>query len=268
MGCFDILCILCGNTCRSIIYNDNNYLNLNESDFRHFKKTTDWLYKCTILTTNNEIIHNCREVSCNVDFVAPNKNKYIASLDYKFSYPSTKNKGLFVHDDCFLYMKNKHQIELKFSDLAISKKISWKPQSFIKYENIETYWKQDFDYVSIIKDNNIWMCTSPLISDKNGKRIDNIIKQMKIKKDRKAPSLSASFYKSGIIKFGNNNKFWKINHGKWIEMKGEIKIKKVELEMIHYKFPQLGETNTKPIFIKNFITENKKHYVTIISLLS
>ena len=49
-------------------------------------------------------------------------------------------------------------------------------------------------------------------------------------------------------------------------MKGEIKIKKEELEKIHYKIPQLGEMNTKPIFIKEFITEKKKHYAIIISL--
>ena len=89
---------------------------------------------------------------------------------------------------------------------------------------------------------------------------------MKIKKGRKGPTLSASFYKSGIIKFGNNNRFWIIKQGKWFEMKGKIKIKKEELENKHYKIPQLGESNTKPIFIKEFITEKKKHYAIIISL--
>ena len=107
---------------------------------------------------------------------------------------------------------------------------------------------------------------SPLISDRNVRRINHIIKQMKIKKGRKGPAISASFYKLGNIKFGNNKKFWIVNHGKWVEMKGEIKINKVELEDKHYKIPQLGETNTKPIFIKEFITEKKKHYAVIISL--
>jgi hypothetical protein len=49
-------------------------------------------------------------------------------------------------------------------------------------------------------------------------------------------------------------------------MKGEIKTTKVKLEKKHYKIPQLGETNTKPIFIKEFLTEKKEHYVVIISL--
>ena len=33
MGCSDIYCLLCGNPCHSIIYNDNNYLNLNKKEF-------------------------------------------------------------------------------------------------------------------------------------------------------------------------------------------------------------------------------------------
>lgn len=265
MGCYDVYCLLCGNPCHSIIYNDDNFLNLNEKEFGVFKKITDWLYRCTILTVNNEIIHNCREVSCNVEFIAPNKNQYIASLDYS---QSTKNKGLFIHDDCWIYIKNKHGIELKFGDLANTKKLLYNPLSYIKYGEIENYWGQDFNYPSIIKDKNLWFSTSPLISERNAKRINHVIKQMKIKKGRKGPTLSASFYKSGIIKFGNNNKFWIVNQGKWVEMKGEIKINKVELEDKHYKIPQLGETNTKPIFIKEFLTEKKQHYVMIISLES
>ena len=110
------------------------------------------------------------------------------------------------------------------------------------------------------------MCISPLILDKNAKRIDNIIKQLKIKPNRKGPTLSASFYKSGIIKIGNNNKFWIIKNGKWNEISGEIIINKIELDKKHYLIPQLGETNNKPIFIKNFITENKKQYAIIVSL--
>lgn len=267
MGCWDIYCLLCGNPYHSIIYNDDNYLSLNEKEFKIFKQITDWLYKCTILTVNNEIIHNCHEVSCNIEFISPNKNNYIARLHYNFSYPSTKNKGLFIHDDCWLYVKNKYGIKLKFGDLVnIPNKLLYKPLYYINYGIIESYWDQDFNYTSIIKDKNLWICMSPLISNRNAKRIDNIIKQMKIKKSRKGPTLSASFYKSGIIKFGNNNRFWIINHGKWIEMKGDIKTKKVELEKKHYKIPQIGETNTKPIFIKEFLTENKKNYVIIISL--
>lgn len=269
MGCWNIYCVLCGNPCHSMIYNE---FNINEKEFELFKKITDWLYKCTILTANNEIIHNCREISCNIDFVAPNKNKYIASLDYKqLLYPSTKNKGLFIHDDCWLYAKNKQGIQLNFGNFAGTKnlsykQLSYKQLSYIKYGEIESYWDQYFDYMSIIKDKKSWMCVSPLLSDRNAKRIDHIIKQMKIKKDRIGPALSASFYNSGIIKFGNNNNFWIINHGKWVQMKGEIKIKKEELNNKHSKIPQIGESNTKPIFIKEFLTEKKKHYVTIISL--
>jgi len=108
---------------------------------------------------NNEIIHNCREVSCNIDFIAPNKNKYSASLDYNSkNYNSTKNKGLFIHDDCWTFIKNKYGIELKFGDLGDTKKLLYNPLSYIKYGDIVTYWGQDFDYPSIIKDKNLWIC--------------------------------------------------------------------------------------------------------------
>jgi len=263
MGCFDIYCLLCGNPCSSRKYNDD--INLNDKEFKIFKKNTDWLYNCTILTLNNEIIHNCVEINCNDQFIAPNKNEYIASLDRGRNKKT--NYGLFIHDDCWTFIKNKYGIKLKFGDLlANTKKTFYTPLSYLKYGKIEKYWGQDFDFETIINDNNIWMYCSPLITPKNAKRINHVIKQMKIKKGRKGPTLSASFYKSGIIKFGNNNKFWITKYGKWIEMKGEIKTTKVKLEKKHYKIPQLGETNTKPIFIKEFLTEKKKDYVVIISL--
>ncbi len=263
MGCWDIFCLLCGNPCHSKKYNDEN---LNDKQFELVKKITLWLNKCTILSVNNDIIHNCYEESCNIDFITPKNDRYITSLDYNFSYPSTKNKGLFIHDDCWLYIKNKYNIELKFSDLANTKTKVWKPLSYIDYGDIENYWGQEFNFPSIIKNENLWMCMTPLISTINAKRIDKIFKQLNIKKNRKGPTLSASFYKPGIIKFGNNDRFWIINGLKWTEMKGEIKIKKEELNKKHYKIPQLGETNTRPIFIKDFITEKKKHYVLIIYL--
>jgi hypothetical protein len=40
----------------------------------------------------------------------------------------------------------------------------------------------------------------------------------------------------------------------------------MELEKKHYRIPQVGEYNIKPIFIQDFITKNKKNYVKIITL--
>jgi len=163
MGCWDTLCLLCGNSCHPVKYNDYN---LNEKEFEILKNITSWLNKCTILTANNEVIHNCKETSCNIDFTSPNNDRYISDMNYKFTYPFDKNKGLFIHDDCWLYIKNKYKIELKISDLAIIKKKSNRPLSNIKYNDIEKYWNQDFDFTSIVKDNCMWMCASPLLLKK------------------------------------------------------------------------------------------------------
>ena len=114
----------------------------------------------------------------------------------------------------------------------------------------------------------IFKLSSPLISIKNASRINKIIKQLKIKKDRKGPTLSASFYKSGDIKYGNNDKFWINNKGKWSEMKGDIKSEQVEFnKSLINKTPQIGEYNTKPIFIKEFTVKKKEYFATIISLI-
>ena len=259
MGCWDIYCLLCGCPCHSNV--DNNL---------KIKKIISWFDKCTILTKNNKIIHKCKETTCSVDFKAPNNDVYVTSLDNNdliFDYPHVKNIGLFIHDDCWKYIKIKYKIELKYSDLAIIKNKN-NTLPYVKYNDIQKYWDQFFDYESLINDDNLWMCISPLISIKNASRINKIIKQLKIKKDRKGPTLSASFYKSGDIKYGNNDKFWINNKGKWSEMKGDIKSEQVEFnKSLINKTPQIGEYNTKPIFIKEFTVKKKKPFATVISLI-
>jgi len=49
MGCYDVYCLLCGNPCHSIIYNDDNYLNLSEKEFERAKiKIFDFYFAPTI----------------------------------------------------------------------------------------------------------------------------------------------------------------------------------------------------------------------------
>jgi hypothetical protein len=78
--------------------------------------------------------------------------------------------------------------------------------------------------------------------------------------------MSASFYKEGDIKYGNNKNFWIIKKGKWVEMKGEIVFEKKEFNY-KLKIPQIGEYNRKPVFIQELLTENKKSYAKIVSLI-
>ena len=82
--------------------------------------------------------------------------------------------------------------------------------------------------------------------------------------------MSATFNKTGDIRIGNNSKFWIIKNNKWVEMKDKI-IKKSVIVNINNKnksilskiniIPQLGEKNTKLIFINNFV--HKKDTIEI-----
>jgi hypothetical protein len=92
-------------------------------------------------------------------------------------YPYVKNIGLFIHTDCWKYIKLKFKIELKYGDLVIFQE---NYKKFIKYNDIQKYWDQHFEYNIMYEDDNIWMCDSPLKSTKNAFRINKIIKQLKI----------------------------------------------------------------------------------------
>lgn len=108
MGCWDIFCFLCGNTCHSVSnnikkkfledvkyyesknkkgkwfksyfkqiyekYNTEPKLFINE--LNNIKKNTKWLNKCTFLTANNKIVHGCSEVDCNI-FFQDKKKKFL-----------------------------------------------------------------------------------------------------------------------------------------------------------------------------------------------
>lgn len=68
MGCWDAYCFLCGNVV-SIKYlidqMESSSLNVN---FKQLRLVTNWINKCTILLENGGIVHNTKEVECNVIF--------------------------------------------------------------------------------------------------------------------------------------------------------------------------------------------------------
>jgi len=178
MGCWDIFCILCGNPCHGVIndikeqflesieyykstkpkskwfktyfkniyeiYNQNPKLFLEE--INNLKKNTKWLNKCTFLTANNKIIHNCYEVSCTTYQV--DEQMY----------------GIFVHTDCWKFVKREYNLNLNYSYLPILKtnQTSYKIFNNINYGIIEKYWGQNFDFISLITDSNSYLCNTPL----------------------------------------------------------------------------------------------------------
>ena len=104
MGCWDIFCFLCGNTCHgafsdlntNLIETMNYYESIKDSKnkkkkwfidyysevYKNYKKdpknfldkikninkNTKWLNKCTFLSADGSINHNCTEIACNVSF--------------------------------------------------------------------------------------------------------------------------------------------------------------------------------------------------------
>jgi hypothetical protein len=279
MGCWDIFCFICGNTCHGDLKTDDLEYNVSNQ----FSKKLQWLNKCTFLTANNEIIHNCKEISCNIDFKDNKGNiyehvfKYNTKYynDYDYYYGVNKNIGIFLHTDCWKFIKNTYKLELKYLHLPIIYKNITENKIFnIDYDKIEKYWSQDFNFKQVLDDKNEYLCESPLKNEKSAKRIKHIFCKLKIKNDenRKSPLTSATFYDENSIKIGNDNNFWIKNGGKWIKMDGKIKTIKFKLtDKIKIKklksIPQNGYFNNVPIFISSLeITKNKNLEIKIIYL--
>jgi hypothetical protein len=293
MGCSDVFCIICGNSCH---YFDFRNYNAEKNEFGNLKTKKmlnnylHWINKSTILTPNNEIHHDCINSDCSSSFIdKDNKNEYDIGVYYNlFSYFSDKykNKGIFLHTDCWKYIKKTYNKSLVYSDFP-DNLITGRESipSTINYGEIIQYWGQDMNYRQMYLDNNIWMACSPLKKDKkNSARIKRIVSQLKFKENRTGPSTSATFYQNGDVKIGNNSKIFEKKFGKWVEMKIEIitklyTIKKDVIDKLYdkkqkfnyvpnlvsiiNKIPQLGGCNNyynvkvKPLFINKFNIDKK-----------
>jgi hypothetical protein len=85
--------------------------------------------------------------------------------------------GVFVHTDCWKFVKNKYNIELNYYNLLIIEKNILSPKifDFINHGSIEKYWQQDFDLFGIVADSNEELCNNPLKSNLVAKNIKKII---------------------------------------------------------------------------------------------
>ena len=259
MGCWDVYCFICGNPCHSMF---NEELVTKDIALKILYKKTKWMNRCTMLQINDNVIHGVKEMNCNNSFCK--NNKCITHLDMGKENEITDKYGVFIHTDCWKYIKSNYNIKLKFSYLPpLSKNF--------KYGDIEKYWDQDFKFTNIVIDKKEYLCSSPLKNDKNISQIKKNINQLKIRNDpsRKAPLVSSTFYKDGDIKIGNNKKFHIIKKNKWIEINSNIiKIKFIftmkELTKKQYnyiaKIPYIGEHNTNPIFILSLNKLKKEKY--------
>ncbi len=289
MGCFDIYCPLCGNSCNSIstdlienlreiydhvksnkkieTYMKKYYMKVYNTieknpkfidELKTYYKKAQWLNNCTFLTVMDEVIHHCKEVTCNNTFRDKKGNEYVQDLLYNDEFVSKDHRGIFVHTDCWKYVKQKYDITLKFSNIPVipEPKEYNKINTSINYGTIEKYWSQIFKFDELIMDLNGYMCISPLVSKENASRINKIITQYKFNNDKKrsGPVVSATFYPEKTIKYGNNGMLWIKKSGKWVEIKDcermILKIDKSKQDKIIKNIEMIGQFTKKPIMIK------------------
>ena len=299
MGCWDVFCFLCGNPPHKSFYDSSQladdvkqYESKNKKSkwfINYFKpiyqaylsnpkfmdeikignktqsigKLTKWMDSCTFLTVDNRVIHKCSEVSCNVSFVDSKRNVYTHDPEKVFRdyLDHGLNYGVFVHTDCYKWIKSTYKFDLTFSHLPIvyPNKPTYSSKVFgkVKYGSIEKYWGQDFDFVSAVVNSDGDLLASPLVSGSaTAKRIGKIFSQLKIRLDsnRVGPLVSASFYPSGIYRVGSNGNIWTTSGGKWKEIKEPVvkstyTIGKTKLGKLTRDFVGIGEPGSVPVFV-------------------
>ena len=243
MGCYDVFCPICG-ICVFIPKNDLD---------KKYTSKIKWIKKASFMTATNEIKKICSEILCSNVFSCANERKsYISELYPHRIYDESDEAitGYFIHRDCYEFIKKKFKINIVFGDFYHSAKNKLTLNDhYVNFGGVEKYWDQYFDWNKMIEDGNFWMAESPLKNAKNAQRIVKIVKQLKIKAGRTGPTISASFFKNGDIKIGNDGYFWIIKNKKWIKIPEKPVIEKVKNTK---KIPKIGFTNTNPIFIKDF----------------
>lgn len=299
MGCWDVFCFLCGNPSHKSFYNstqlkeDINFYESKEkkskwfidyfkpiyqaylsnpkfmdeikvgSNHQSIEKLTKWMDSCTFLTVDNRVIHKCREVTCNVTFVDSKRNQYVHDPEKTLRDYTDQgmNYGVFVHTDCYKWVRSTYKFDLKFDHLPIvyptKPAYSSKVFAHVKYGPIEKYWAQDFDFVSAVINSDAGLLSSPLSTwSATTKRIGKIFSQLKIRlgTDRVGPVVSASFYSNGTYRVGSNGTIWIISGGKWKEIKEPVvkltyTISQTKLAKLTKDFVALGEPSSVPVFI-------------------
>ena len=133
---------------------------------------------------------------------------------------------------------------------------------------------QKENFVPVRINNDVHLCVSPLKKGRNIKQINKILSLLKIKKGpRPSPNVSATFYKEGDFKIGNNNKIWTISKGKWKEIKEELitvvfdKVNNKMKKMLR-DVPRVGMHGRNPVFMVSNKGSFKNPIYTIITLKS
>lgn len=267
MGCWDIMCILCGNTTHPILRGSAD-----DDLYNQILKMTEWMNYCTIMTADGNVYHNLREISCNVTFRYNNFDLTTLPIGYDTFTSPIATKGIFIHTDCWNYVKD-------ITGHKLSHKYIYDKD--VDYGKIKGYLYQDFDFVRCYKENK-WMLQTPLNKDpKNTSRINKIMSQLKITKselnkreDRPSPNLSASMVPNNTTMLGNDGIIWIKKGDKWVHYDADIKIMTIQftLPKINNSFKfglkkrnlvykeEIGEKDS--VFILEIIGKTTTKYIT------
>ena len=269
----DIYCVICGNPSQdvdSIIEDVDKKIDLTMGTLmgtqfnimqRRFRmddknqKTIPWKKKCIFLTASNAIIKNCWDDDYGF-YSKDYPGKRFGKLDYL-------NRGLYVHEDCFNFVKNEYDIDLNYSFFSTNNAFNYKGSRSDEIPTgISNYWEQFFDVDQLVADKNNYMLLSPLDGDKkNTNRIKKTLKKYNFKKNRKGPNISATLEKEGVYRYGNDECIWKNSNKKWVKQNIEITRKKVLYDETKNKLSQIGESSSKPLFY--YIHPNENYSIII-----
>ena len=193
------------------------------------------------LITNDKVIKNINNLESGDYGSYSTKNKSYETQKFMWE---DENRALICHKSCYKLINKKFNYNLEIDDIKYNLNDNSILSDYGKIVNKYVGF-QDFPWTSMIlnensftnfetimvsnkklkiNDNNINFLTDPLTNNKNAKRIINIwnpiIKNLKskLKKSRPSPSESATLYKIGQKKKGNDGNLYVV-----IETKNKVK---------------------------------------------
>jgi hypothetical protein len=158
--------------------------------------------------------HKCKNIDCKFEYYCTDDSEHNNPDDYYSNRVLTEHKenisnqeaksskiilSKIIHTDCWNYIKNKYNKELKYSDLKMIQydnySVNIQPMIFniknekekmllfpplnIDYGEIKHYWSKDYGFLidNIIKDNKEYLLYSPLAQEKKLSRYNSINKK-------------------------------------------------------------------------------------------
>lgn len=246
MGCWDIFCCVCGNTYHTpnVLFNedDNESFGITEDDCNAMDNVSTHLNKCSVILKNGDVIHGCYNNNGN-DF-SKGDDSYECIFDGFKQFGDDDKVGVFVHTDCYNFVKKDYGVELKFSHFPIIDN----NMPNVNYGKIADYWQQDMDYFQMLKDNNMYMTANPMTDTDKTKKHKTEMARLLLKKNDKIDK-GLKMIDDALLKKKTKDKVFKAKimgfKAKIMDIKQKMNIK-MESEM-NEKIPEYLHENRQRI---------------------